>query len=39
MKDGKSFDPEKLSAKARAFELAGVQLVNIRAVMSITQMD
>lgn len=36
MKDGKSFDPEKLSVKARTFELAGVQLVSIHVVLSIS---
>lgn len=34
MKDGKLFDPEKLSVKAGAFELAGVQLVSMHAALS-----
>lgn len=34
MKDGKLFDPEKLSVKAGAFELVGVQLVSMHAALS-----
>lgn len=36
MKDGKLFDPEKLSVKAGAFELAGVPLVSsIHTVLNV----
>jgi len=36
VKDGKLFDPEKNSVKARVLELAVVLLVSIHVVLSIT---